>query len=249
MKRLAIVVVTGLCSLAPAAAQEGTLAPTVPVIPSPVLQGGKLINPDAGGSSWGAMNSPRMYSIPRWFSSRQSLAASTTGYVTPPAAYNQALPPLPPTVIGNTEGSCASGNCGHARGSFLQHLKEWLTFHPSNTELPRCHPVPYITPLQGMFPCGSGCNYGYTNNYAYYGQPRGGYPLEQPAPNAAPMPAPLPPPMQLPSGSGPGAGVMPTRGIRGKIQSWLRGSPDASEPEVAEYRFATPGMGRNSFVK
>ncbi len=204
MKRLYLAAVAGLCSVVPLSAQEGALAPTAPVVPAPVLQNGSLVSP-SGGNGWGAGSRP--FAPAKWSPFRNPATASVTDPVVPSAAaYGHALPPLPAGVSGVEAASCGPAGCGQAgrsRGCW-EHLKAWLCYHPSKTDLPKCRPTPYVTPLQGMFPCTSvaGCTTGCAVGTPVYGQP-------QPVPQGLPMPQPVPP------GATAGAVMMPPRGQQG----------------------------------
>ncbi|MBN9119751.1 MAG: hypothetical protein J0I06_11440 [Planctomycetes bacterium] len=230
MKRwyLVAVVAVGLCPVA-ARAQEG-LAPTVPVVPAPVLQNGNVLTP-SGGSGWGATGSPRLFSVAKWSPFRNPATASPvepTAYA--PAYVPTTLPPLPSGVGAYApEGNCGPGGCdrpGRSRSCWAR-IKAFLAFHDSPTELPTCRPTPYITPLQGMFPCtsvpycGAGCADGScgigvpANGQPVYGQPQ---PLPY-APQGQPMPQPVVPP-----GTTAGPVVMPPRGMQaGPVQPTWQG--------------------------
>lgn len=247
MKRWYLAAVAGLCSIAPASAQEGTLAPTAPVVPAPVVQNGNLLNSGGGVGS-------RPFSLAKWSPLRNPATANTTEPIMPSAAtYGQMVPP--PAVVGAPDGSCGPGGCGAggcgAGGrdrSCWSKLKAWMTYHPSNTDLPRCRPTPYVTPLIGMFPCtpygGAGCATGC--GAAGYGDPTGrawpppppvGQPISPPQPyNTQPMPQPSTP------GSGAGAVTMPPRGSLGYVQPTWQGrvTPAPAGTGIAGYRFATP---------
>jgi|GEM_PF-3160480 len=273
MKRLVwkwtIVAVAGVCSFGSVAAQEGTLAPTAPVVPAPMIQGGKLINPSGDQGSWGASNTSQIFSAPRWSPFRNSVRATTdpTAPMVPaaPGTVTTGVPMPPPPVagIGVPDGTCGPGGCapgGHGRsGMCWSRFKAWMTYHPSNTDLPRCHPTPYITPLLGMFPCpggygGYGCGGCANGSYPAYGPPVGpasgapsavpptGYPLGQPQPYL-PQPMPQPGPM----GGSAGPVMMPQRGTQGTAltptwQGRVTQMPAAApgSPGIAGYRFAAP---------
>ena len=159
MKRLYLAAVAGLWSVAPLPAQEGTLAPTAPVVPAPTLQNGALQAP--GGTGWGAGGS-RVMPLTKWSPFRNPATASATDPVAPAAAYSHPLPPLPAGVSGaETSATCGPTGCGHAgrqRGCWEQ-VKAWLCYRPSKTDIPTWRPTPYVTPLQGMFACtpAAGC--------------------------------------------------------------------------------------------
>lgn len=271
MKRLvwkwAIAAVAGFCSLGPVMAQEGVLAPTSPVVPAPVIQGGKLINPSGGQGSWGASNTSQMFSAPRWSPFRNSVSATATDPVAPMVSLAPGAPipgapiPPPPVVgVGTPNGSCEAGGCGsdgRVRSKMSwSRLKAWMTYHHSNTDLPRFHPTPYVTPLMGMFPCPGGgyggCGSCANGSYPAYGPPVGpangvpsaapptGYPLGQPQPY---LPQPMPQPGSV-GRSGAGPVMMPQRGVQGAAltPTWQgRITPmPASNPGIAGYRFAAP---------
>jgi hypothetical protein len=160
----------------------------------------------------------------------------------PPGAVPGAGVALPP-------GACPDGNCaGHGR-SCLQRFKQWLCFQYSCSDLPKCQPTPYITPLQGMFPCtpcGCGGNVG-APPARPLPWPAGGAPAQpQPPvdPNAPPMPQPKPPggqplpqPLPLPTG----AGVMPPRGTQGAAAApagaaRATAAPVSVNPNAGRYR-------------
>jgi hypothetical protein len=253
MKRWYLAAVAGLWSFAPVSAQEGSLAPTAPVVPTPVLQNGSLSSPSGGGNG-GA--SSRMFAPTKWSPFRNPATASVTEPITPSAAsYSHALPPLP-AGIGVVDGSggaagCGTGGCstgaGHNRACW-ERMKAWMCFHPSKTGLPKLQPTPYQTPLLGMFPCGSGpggCAAVSTLyppvagqlplQAGYPGQPPG-QPLGQPQPYTPPMGQPMPQP-------GAGAVMMPPRGAQGAAlqPTWQgRVTPAPADPGIAGYRFASP---------
>jgi hypothetical protein len=222
MKRFVFVAVAGLCSAAPALAQEGPLAPTSPVVPAPVLQNGNVLN-----SSTGKAGGSRLLPAPKWSPLRSPVSASSPDVSAPPPGYVPAVPPggvVPGPVAGVAmpPGSCADGNCGTGRRSCLQRFKTWLCFQYSPSDLPRCQPTPYITPLQGLFPCagcGGGGGLGAPPAPLLPWPPR---PVAQPLPPGAeppvpPMPQPTPPnakplPAPMPLRD---AGVMPPRGTSG----------------------------------
>jgi hypothetical protein len=224
MKRFVFVAVAGLCSAAPMLAQEGPLAPTSPVVPAPVLQSGGVANPAAGKS--GVM---KFLAAPKWSPLRSPVSAGSGDATALPPDYTPALPPPRPAVLPGAgvampAGSCPDGSCAGHRGSCWQRLKQWACFQYSCSDLPKCQPTPYITPLQGMFPCapcGCGGNLGARPAPLLPWPP--GPPPAQPLPaavdpNTAPMPQPKPPggqplpqPMPLPTG----AGAMPPRGTSG----------------------------------
>lgn len=228
MKRFYIAAVAGLCAVGSAGAQEGALAPTVPVVPPPVLQNGSLVAP--AGGAWGT-SGPRLFARTTWSPVRSPVVAGDMGYTAPAAGY--AVPPLPPDVGTATgaPGACGPAGCGHARGGMSwDRLKAWLCYHPSKTELPRMQPAPYVTSTQGLFSCTSGAGCG--SGYSAFGSA---------GPQQPPFAAP-PPPMMTPPG-GAGAVVMPPRGTQGLIQPTWQGrtTPAPTDPGVAGYRFAQPG--------
>ena len=239
MKRLMFAAVAGLCSFASAEAQEGVLAPTVPIVPTPHLQEGKALRPVAGTGTFGVTEKPRMFSLGNWSPFRSLATAGPAESALPPAVaspaypyHGYAIPPLPAGVstAGGGMGAglapaadCGPAGCGkgHDRTCW-ERFKAWLCFHYTDTSYPRCQPKPYITPLQGMFPCTpgwpSGCATGgcAPGQPAYappaYGQPvYPGYPQPMGEP-VQPMPQPTPP--KKPGSDTPPA-VLPTRGVRG----------------------------------
>lgn len=253
MKRLFFAAVAGLCSFAPLRAQEGTLAPTVPVVPAPVLQNGGVINPAGGKGGWGASNTPRLFSAPKWSPFRSPVAAGAIEPALPPTTV-QPMPPLP-AGVGGVDGLCGTGNCktancnaggcGHDR-SCWQKLKAWLTYHPCKTELPKCQPTPYITPLQGMFPCTANCNYGCGSscgNALLAGQPLSAEtsPRRTPPTGSSTISQPLPTPNPVASAA---PVMMPPRGVQGNAMVpalQARTTPmQVNNPAVAGYRFAAP---------
>jgi len=231
MKRWYLAAVAGFWSFAPLSAQEGTLAPTAPMVPAPVLQGGSPGSPTGNGSSGAGTGGSRAFSMTKWAPFRSPATASTTEpMATSAATYGQ---PLPANVVA-AGGACGAGGCSpidghrHDRMSWA-HLKAWMCYHPSNTELPRCRPTPHVTSLQGSFPCssvGGGCGTGCASGCA--AAPvvlSGGQPMPQPAP----------------SGAG-AVGTMPPRGSQGGAvpTTWqTRTTPAPATPGVAGYRYAT----------
>ncbi len=212
MKRFYIAAVVGLCAVAPGLAQEGALAPTVPVVPSPMLQNGNLVAP--AGGSWGTSGS-RVFSHTTWSPVRSPVVASETSYATT----GYAVPPLP-TGVGSVNGQCGPTTCGTVRsGVNWDRLKAWLCYHPSKTELPRLQPAPYVTSIRGMFSCasGSGC-----------------------APGSSAQPAFIPPaPSMMTPPAGAGAVMMPPRGTQGAAvqPTWQGRTLPAPAPIVnAGYR-------------
>ena len=173
MKRLYLAAAVAVWSCGPVAAQNGGLAPTTPVVPAPALHNGSLHTP-AGGV--------RLFAPGKWLPTRDAVA---------PASHT-----LP---AGVSDAACASGGCNVRSGSersCCDKLKAWLTYHPTNTDLPRLRPTPYITPLLGMFPCssGPGCTTGCATGGCTTGQPVYGVPAYgQPTPYTPPMPTPMPP--------------------------------------------------------
>lgn len=247
MKQLVFVAVAGLCSAASALAQEGALAPTAPIVPAPVLQNGNVLN-----SATGRAGGSRLFPAPKWSLLRSPMAASSADAAALPPDYVPALPPpgaVPGAGVAVPAGACADGGCapGHGR-SCWQRFKQWLCFQYSPSDLPKCQPTPYITPLQGLFPC-AGCGCG-GNVGAPPGQlapwpssPPPGQPL---SPGPAPVVPPAPPaprgakPLPVPTPLRNGAGVMPPRGTSGSatIPSLSRTAPApvSANPSTAGYR-------------
>ncbi|MBM3982724.1 MAG: hypothetical protein FJ304_21120 [Planctomycetes bacterium] len=153
MKRLLLAAVAGLCAVGSARAQDGYLAPTAPVVPAPLLKNGSVLAP---AGSWGP-NGTRAFVPTSWSPLRNPVGASVGERAGAPAAYGYPVPPLP-AGVGGADGLCGAGGCAtpRASGSCLDKMKAWLCYHPSKTELPKLQPAPYVTPLQGMFPCASG---------------------------------------------------------------------------------------------
>jgi hypothetical protein len=239
MKRLYLAAVTGLWAATPVSAQEGALAPTAPVVPTPVLQNGSLLTPSGGSGSWGTSSGPRLFTASKWSPFRNPATASATEPLAPSAVTygHSSLPPLP-AGVGGYDGQCGTAGCAPKRDrSCLDHLKAWLCYQPSKTELPKLRPTPYVTPLIGMFPCvpgpscGTGCA---TANCAPNGHPHVTAPGQ-------PMSPAMPPP--IPPAAGAGAVMMPPRGVQGAMiaPTWQgRTTPAPSAPGIAGYRFATP---------
>jgi hypothetical protein len=224
MKRYALVIVAaGLWSVAPVSA-DGGVAPTVPVVPAPVLQNGKLLN---GPGSWMGFARGSRVLTPTRLGGRDSAPSAMSEPMGSPnasATPQYHMPPLPEGV-GGWDGKCGSAGCARpARGGLdLNRVKAWLCYHPSNTELPKCKPTPYITPLQGMFACTSaGCGAGCSTNCAH-----GGF---APPPMAEP-PKPMPTPM-IPPAVNASSVVMPPQGTATARNQ----APSA----IPGYRFATP---------
>ncbi len=219
MKRLYIAAVAGLCAVAPVRAQDGSLAPTSPVVPAPMLQNGSLVAP---GGGWGQGGS-RMFASNNWSPLRSPVVAGDPlgGYTIPPLSTD----------------ACGPTGCAPARGGMgLDRVKAWLCYRPSPSGLPKLQPAPYVTPLQGMFGCTSaaGCATGYaTGNGAHPQQHPGGYPL--PLPQTMPMNPPIPPAA--------GAVMMPPRGVQGMaLQPTWQGRVTPMQPDaaVAGYRLPAP---------
>ncbi|MCI0701005.1 MAG: hypothetical protein L0241_07975 [Planctomycetia bacterium] len=271
MKRLVIAAVAvSLWLVDSARANDGMLAPTAPVVPAPFLQDGKLIG-NPGSWSGPARNSRMVFSPTRWFSTRETALSTQIGSDAPPAlptppvvtTPQYALPALP-NGVGGPDGNCGQGQCQtskcRTRGLSCERLKAWLCYHPSKTELPKFHPTPYITPLQGMFlcsswnGCGSGCG---TGGFGYLPpviqpQPPPGPPMPPPTPPSPPMQPPEMLPPQPPGVGGAGAVVMPPRGLRGAsvLPTWQGRTPSvsASESGIPGYRFATPHISAKPSV-
>jgi hypothetical protein len=249
MKRwyLSIVAVGALAAGA-ARAQEG-LAPTVPVVPAPVLQNGNVQAPSGG--SWGA-GGRRFFSASKWSPFRNPAMASVVEPIAPASPYLAPLPPLPngvsrpsapngvhqlsgeippgapgaPAVSG--PGECGAAGCsGHDRSCWAR-CKDWLCYHYSPTDAPKCQPHPYVTPIQGMIPCGSPASCGACGGCGSGGGPVStlGYPVVTGPPYGLPagpppgalLPPPGPPmPQQLPPPGTAGPVVMPPRGTQGML--------------------------------
>lgn len=253
MRRYVFAAIAGLCSFSPlmgqegmfASQREGTLAPTVPLVPAPTLQNGNLLTPAGGNEALGT-SAPRLFSMPKWSLMRSPVSTSPTEPSVPPSGYSYPIPPLP-AGVGGADGLCGSASCGQReRGcgrnrSCWERLKAWVCYAPSQTGLPMWCPSPYITPLQGMFPCGSNCalncaagptpscrkgcgtgcgNGQYPTQPPTMQPPTMQPPMTMPQPMGQPLPQPKPvpyssaPPTVLP-GSGAGAVVMPPRGVQG----------------------------------
>jgi hypothetical protein len=239
MKRFWLAAVAVLCSFAQLSAQEGTLAPTTPIVPAPVFNNGKLLAP-AGGNAWGSGDS-KLFSRTTWSPVRNPVVPADGGNFMPaPATGYSPMPPLP--QHGGLDGKCGTPGCGTVRdGMSWDRLKAWLCYQPSKSELPKLRPAPYVTPLQGMFPCVSanGCNTGCgTTSGAHY--PAMQSPA-MPMPGVQPMPKPMPPAI------GASPVVMPPRGTAGMVTqptvqpTWQgRTAPATSGTGIAGYRFATP---------
>ncbi|HEY1191044.1 MAG TPA: hypothetical protein VGE74_25650, partial [Gemmata sp.] len=123
MKRFYIAAIAGLCAVAPGRAQDGTLAPTAPVVPPPVLQNGSVVAPD--GATWGP-STPRLFSKSTWSPVRNP--------VVPGELNSVAYPPLPSSIGTAPCGpaGCGAASCG--RGGFnWERLKAWLCFHNTPT--------------------------------------------------------------------------------------------------------------------
>lgn len=241
MKRWYLVAaVAGLWSFAPLSAQEGSLAPTAPVVPTPVLQSGKLIAP-SGSGNWGT--SSRQFALTKWSPFRNPATASATEPVSPSAA--NYVHPTPPTPVGGGDGSCGPGGCGGRERVGWDRVKAFLCYHPSKTELPKLRPTPYVTPLIGMFPCSSAPNGGCATANGTYGQPLGPPQPYMPQPQPGqPMTQPVPPTA--------GAVMMPPRGTQGTaIQPTWQGrvTPAPADPGLAGYRFTAPGPVVNTGLK
>ncbi|QJW97966.1 hypothetical protein [Frigoriglobus tundricola] len=236
MKRWYLVAVAGLWSFAPLSGQEGTLAPTAPMVPAPVLQGGSPGSPNGTGAWSTGSGGTRTFSLTKWAPFRSPATASTTEpMATSAATYGQ---PLPASAI-VSGGACGAGGCspidGHRSHERMtwSHLKAWMCYHPSNTEMPRCRPTPYTTSPVGMYACssvGGGCGTGCASGCAagplviHGGQPQG---------------APMPPPAQPGAGA---VGSMPPRGVQGGAAptTWqTRTTPAPTTPGIAGYRYAT----------
>jgi hypothetical protein len=270
MKRFFFAAVAGLASFAPLAAQEGTLAPTVPVVPAPVVQNGNLINPAGVGST----RQP-FFTMPKWSPLKSPVSTTNTADVPAPPKANPPLtsPAMPPYSkytqpiphpTGTVDapcglGGCTTGGCTTGRDrSCWAHFKAWLCYAPSKSDLPKCQPTPYHTPLQGMFPCTPSCGYGCGN-----GNCTGQYPavMQQPVPTqpmAPPMGQPNPPqkmpaprplttptvpapsvpvPMPMPTPTSASPVMMPPRGVSG--------APMAPAGEVRSVPVVAPAAPAN----
>jgi hypothetical protein len=227
MRRLVFAAVAGLCTVAPARAQDGAFAPTLPVIPAPALPG-VTVAPTGGTPSAGRAVS-RPFAASKWSPVRSPVVAASgmPAPVTPATPATAPLPALPPGAVIPYGGSCADGACGREHRSCGQQLKAWLCFRYSPSDLPKCQPTPYITPLQGMFPCvgcGRGSGVGAPPAQPPIFAPIGpdgvvpgtvvepAPPMPQPAP---PKGVPLPVPQPLPPNKGAGPVEMPPRGTTG----------------------------------
>jgi hypothetical protein len=249
MKRFVLVAVAGLCSAAPALAQQGPLAPTSPVVPAPVLQNGSVLN-----SSTGKPGGARLLPALKWSPLRSPVSGSPADAAAPPPGYVPVVPPAgagPAAGVALPPGPCPDGSCapGHGR-SCWQRLKTWLCFQYSPSDLPKFQPTPYITPLQGLFPCaGCGCGGGLGAPPAPLRPwppvavpqplPPGAEPVTPPMPQPTPPGAnPLPAPMPLPTG----AGFMPPRGTSGGAVApagLLRAAPVSVNPTGSGYNATT----------
>ena len=267
MKRFVFLAVAGLCSFASlqvraqegafASQREGSLAPTAPVVPAPTLQNGSVLTP-AGSGTWGG-SAPKLFSTQRWSPLRSPVSASATEPSVPPSGYNYPVPPLP-AGVGGADGLCGAAKCkpGHGRGcernrSSWECFKAWLCYAPSKSDLPMCQPSPYVTPLQGMFPCtasnGYGCGTGCGGHCGAQPAQQPMPPRTMPTPMEQPLPAPMPTspsaPQKLPAIPLTSAApvVMPPRGIQGAaIAPTMLGrtAPAPASPGIAGYRFAQP---------
>jgi hypothetical protein len=253
MKRFVIAALAAGLWSASARADDGALAPTAPVVPVPVVQDGKLLG---GPETWsGRAGGTRLLSASRWSPFRSSTAATADPMMTEPvppgpvvgpatpAPYH--LPPLP-AEVGGADGMCGTAGCGPTgcgrarRGLDLARLKAWLCFHYSPTDLPKCRPTPYVTPLLGMFPC--------TPYACHPGCAPGGCGFVPPPPGAPALPPHQTPPQQMPPPMPPpqpGTGVtMPLRGTQGAtvLPTWQGRAPAATSGDtgIRGYRFAAP---------
>jgi hypothetical protein len=223
MKRFLVAVLASFCTHPVLFAQTGMLAPTVPVVPSPVLQDGRIQNP-GDSRRWNATTTPRLFSA-NWSPFRNPAVASPSASVIASAYpyHGYTLPPLPAGVsdggaIGDArpvsvipeEMATVESRRGKS-GWCWERIKAWICYRPSKSDLPKLNPVPYTTPLQGMFPClsvGCGEPCGYPGNCFTF-------PASPAWPAVPPMQPPVPTPMPKPGSSDSPPPVMPTRGVNG----------------------------------
>ena len=170
MNRFYLVIVAGLSSFTQIRAQEGALAPTVPVVPMPVVQNGSPMAPLTGNGSGGFGSGFRGIDVTKWSPFRNPVTAGagvSDMLPAPPVEFPIVpLPPPQPVPLAFNRpraacgfgGPCGLGGCASAHsGSCWGRFKAWLCFHQTPTELPKCRPAPYEVPLMGMFPCHAGC--------------------------------------------------------------------------------------------
>ncbi|MCS6865386.1 MAG: hypothetical protein RMJ56_01025 [Gemmataceae bacterium] len=223
MKRFLIAVLTSCCTFSVALAQTGMLAPTVPVVPSPVLQDGRIQNP-GDSRRWHATTTPRLFSA-NWSPFRNPVVASpSAGQLASAYPYHgYTLPPLPagvsdPGVVGDARavsaapvGTPVAESHRSKNGWCWERIRAWICYRPSKSDLPKLNPVPYTTPLQGMFPCVSVGGAGPCCHPGSYPA----IPSSPMLPPGYPAPLPMPAPMPKPGSSDSPPGVMPTRGVSG----------------------------------
>lgn len=235
-----------------APAQEG-LAPTAPVVPAPMLHNGSVLTP-SGSGEWGGRSRP--FAVANWSPFRNPATAAPAE----PAAPAQPLPPLPAGVSGGPDANCAPGGCARpARDrSCWAGIRALLCYHDSPTELPKCRPTPYVTPLLGMFPCTPGaypqaaCAPGAPG----CGTPGYGHPVPAPAPQYAPTGAPAPAatagPVVMPPRGTQGAAVQPTWqgrvvpesvAVRPPAPAPVRPAPVAPTIVPTGYKYPVPRTG------
>jgi len=186
-RKLWAAAVAGLVACGAVVSQDGRLAPTVPIVPPPVLTDGGVRAPAAG--HWGGNG--RVFAPNNWSPLRSPVAPAAAEV--PPVPHHSGYAVPQPPAHGGACGptGCAPASCGRDR-SCWEKFKAWAGFAPSKTELPKLRPVPYATPLQGAFycatpagcaPCGTG-----------HAVPTSGAPAPSPPPAVpTPMPTPVPP--------------------------------------------------------
>jgi hypothetical protein len=159
MKRLiAALLLAGLMPATPARASDpnflpGTVLPTMPQVPAPVLAQGGTIHQASAVSR---------VILPL----RERVAASPVRGEVPPAP---AMPlptgfaaPQAGLYAGYAGGACATGDCATpcGRGACYDRFKAWLCFQRAPDSLPKFNPHPYVGPIAGTFPCTSAAGYG-----------------------------------------------------------------------------------------
>lgn len=185
-RKLWAAAVAGLVACGAVVSQDGRLAPTVPIVPPPVLTDGGVRAPAAG--HWGGNG--RVFGPNNWSPLRSPVAPAAAEV--PPVPHHSGYAVPQPPAHGGACGptGCAPASCGRDR-SCWEKFKAWAGFAPSKTELPKLRPVPYVTPLQGAFSCATpaGCAPCGTGHAAPVYAP--GSPTMTPPP--AVMPTPMPP--------------------------------------------------------
>ena len=151
MKPWYLAAVAGFWSFAPLSAQQGGLVPTAPWTPHPCFRA----KPDRSGREHRRLGcrerdagvlTHQMGTLPQPGDCQSDRTDHHVGY----AAYGQ---PQSAGVVVGTAGAvrdaCSpiDGRAGRDRSCWT-HLKAWMCYHSSSTELPRCQPTPYITQLQ-----------------------------------------------------------------------------------------------------